>query len=289
VVVPFPDRRSRSSKRRREIVVYLDDWTDTPLAALRKSLCCAFGADQADQAKTNARLGAVLEDLSQRFDCHFIVLLDRFEDLLQAPSDEAAIARFVNELAEAINQPQLAANFLIALAEEAKPRLAGLRTRIPGFDDSSLKLSPPRDFDTVRAPVRHQEPAGPTVVEALPVLNQTVTVSDRVPVPAPPAGLGSMIQAPAKRKFKQPPFRLEIRTEDVYAMIESSLARIAMARAVDPIDRFTKDRLPDGMQLPAKPSSAFRAPTNGKNLQEAIEKMERRLGGARERWKDSES
>ena len=98
-----------------------------------------------------------------------------------------------------------------------------------------------------------------------------------------------MIQAPAKRKFKQPPFRLEIRTEDVYAMIESSLARIAMARAVDPIDRFTKDRLPDGMQLPAKPSSAFRAPTNGKNLQEAIEKMERRLGGARERWKDSES
>jgi len=42
-----------------------------------------------------------------------------------------------------------------------------------GFDDGH------RDFDPVRAPVRHQEPAGPTVVEALPVLNQSV----RAPTP----------------------------------------------------------------------------------------------------------
>ena len=87
VVVPFPDRRSRSStrssKRRREIVVYFDDWTDTPLAALREALYGAVGADPADRAKTNARLGGVLEDLSQRFDSHFIVLFYRFERLLE--------------------------------------------------------------------------------------------------------------------------------------------------------------------------------------------------------------
>ena len=75
VVVPFPDRRSRSSarssKRRREIVVYFDDWTDTPVAALREALYGAVGADPADRAKTNARLGGVLEDLSLRFDSHF--------------------------------------------------------------------------------------------------------------------------------------------------------------------------------------------------------------------------
>ena len=241
VVVPFPDRRSRSSiyssKRRREIVVYFDDWTDTPLAALREALYRAVGADQADRAKTNARLGGVLEDLSQRFDCHFIVLLDRFEDLLQAPSDEAAIVQFANELAEAINQPQLAANFLIALAEEAKPRLAGLRARIPGFDDSSLKLAPPRDVNPAVTPTRHQEAIAPAVVKALPVLTETVTVPDRDPVPAPPTALGPKIRPPAKRKVKQPLPRLEIKTEDVYTMIESALARIAIRTAVEPIDR----------------------------------------------------
>jgi len=290
VVVPLPDRRSRSSarssKRRREIVVYFDDWTDTPLAALREALYGAVGADPADRAKTNARLGGVLEDLSQRFDSHFIVLLDRFEDLLQAPSDEAAIVQFTNELAEAINHPQLAASFLIALADEAKPRLAGLRTRTPGFDDSSLILAPPRDFSPAVAPMRHQERAAPAVVEALPVLTETLTDRDRVPVP--PAALGAMIRPPAKRKVKQPLPRLEVRTEDVYTMIESALARIAVRAAVEPMDRgesepFASDRLPAAKRehVPANQLSSSRA-TNGKNLQEAIERMERRLGGARE-------
>jgi hypothetical protein len=191
VVVPFPDRRGRSSvypsKRRREIVVYFDDWTGSPLAALRQSLYGAVGADQADGANANARLGKVLEDLSQRFDAHFIVLLDRFEDLLRAPSDEVAAVHFANGLAEAINQPQLAANFLIALAEEAKPRLAGLRGRIPGFDDSSLRLGPPRHVNPTVVPTRHQEAIAPAVVEALPVLTETVTVPDRDPKAAPPA------------------------------------------------------------------------------------------------------
>jgi hypothetical protein len=300
VVVPFPDRRRssvRSSKRRREIVIYFDDWTDTPLAALREALYGAVTADQADRAKANARLGGILDDLSQRFDSHLIVLLDRFEDLLQAPSDEAAIVQFMNELAEAINQPQLAANFLIALAEEAKPRLAGLRSRIPGFDDSSLKLAPPRDFNRVVAPIRRQEPAAPAVVEALPILTETVIVPGCDPVPAPPGALGSTIRAPAKRKVKRPPIpRVEIKTEDVYAMIESALARIAVRTAPDPVDRdeselFANDRLPAGKrgQLPAMQPSSSRAPSNGKSLQEAIERMERRLSHGREGSQDSES
>ena len=119
VVVPFPDRRSRSSarasKRRREIVVYFDGWSESPLAALREALYEAVAADQTDRLQSNARLSGILEDLSRRFDAHLIVLLDRFEGLRQASSDDAAIDQFANELAEAINQPQLPANFLIAL------------------------------------------------------------------------------------------------------------------------------------------------------------------------------
>ena len=242
VVVPFPDRRSRtsahSSKLRREIVVYFDEWIDTPLAALHQSLYAAVAMDHGDGAKANARLGAILEDLSQRFDAHFIVVLDRFEDLLQASSDEAAIVQLSNELAEAINHPQLAANFLIALAEDAKPRLTGLRARIRGFDDSSLKLAPHRAVKSAVTPARGQEAIAPARVQTLPVLTETVTVPNRDPVTASSAALGSMSPAPTRHKAKKMPLpRLEIKTEDVYKMIESALARIAIETAVEPVER----------------------------------------------------
>ncbi len=107
------------------------------------------------------RLSEILEDLSRRFDAHLVILLDRFEELRESSPHDAAIDQFANELAEAINQPQLPASFLIAVAEEAKPRLADLRGRISGFDDSSLKLAPPREFRQAVAPTSRQRPGAP--------------------------------------------------------------------------------------------------------------------------------
>jgi hypothetical protein len=109
--------------------------------------------------------------------------------LLQAAPDDVASAQFANELAEAVNQPQLAASFLIALAEEAKPKLAGLRSRIRGFDDSSLKLTAPRALAPAVAPIAHQEAVASAALEALPVLTETV------PAPGPGAGSGSIGRA----------------------------------------------------------------------------------------------
>lgn len=235
VVVPFPDRRGRpslhSSKRRREIVVYCEDWTGAPLTALRESLYEAVSVDRAHGMQGNAPLGSVLEDLSQRFDAHFILLLDRFEDLLLASSDDPAIVQFANEIAEAINRPQLPASFLIALAEEAKPNLAGLRARIAGFDDSSLKLAPLRDINKAMIPTEQQHASASAVVEALPILTDTVNVAAPDAMPAPRSPLEPAIRTSAMRKSKQPPLpRVEIRTEDVYMMIEAALTRIAMNR-----------------------------------------------------------
>lgn len=300
VVVPFSDRRSRASKRQREIVVYFGDWTDTPLAALRETLYRAVATEPTDRLKANARLSRILEDLSQRFDAHLIVLLDRFENLLQAPSDEAVIGQFADELAEAINHPQLPANFLIALAEEAKPRLASLRSRISGFDDSSLKLAPPRDFKRTVAPTWRQEPAVPAAVEALPALTDALTVPDGDPM-APPVAQGSMVRAPGKRKVKRPPLpRVEIRIADVYAMIDAALARFAVQIAVGPSDRTaimaqsrTHDRRPTAFWPPNEPAAdcapaqtgpaqplipARNTSARGVALERAIERMERRLG-----------
>ncbi len=300
VVVPFPDRRSRSSarasKRRREIVVYFDRWSESPLAALREALYEAVAADPTDRLQSNARLSGILEDLSRQFDAHLIVLLDRFEDLRQASSDEAAIDQFANELAEAINQPQLPASFLIALAEEARPRLADLRSRIAGFDDSSLKLAPPREFQQAVAPTSRQDPAVPASVETLPVLTEAVILPDAEPMPTPPVAQVSRV--PGKKKIKHAPLpRVEVKTEDVYAMIETALSRIVSkatsatgdTREEDPRELVrsddqglvtqqpVKDRACD---LPPRPDSglqASHASARGRGLQEAIERMERRL------------
>jgi hypothetical protein len=265
---------------------------------LREALYEAVAADPTDRLQANARLSGVLDDLSRRFDAHLIVLLDRFEDLLEASLDEP-LDQFANELAEAINQPLLPANFLIALAEEARPRLAGLRSRIPGFDDSSLKLAPPRDFRQGVAPAWREELAAPPAVEALPVL--TVTVPEGDPMAAVPVAHASVIHAPAKKKVKHPPLpRVEIRTEDVYAMIDAALARIAAGMAVGPSDRdtvlaqaHTRDRPPTASGLPKEPPT-YSAPAatgparpaipvppmsaRGVDLERAIERMERRLG-----------
>ena len=56
VVVPFPDRRGRSSgraKRRREIVIYFDDWNDRPLEALhaRLQLACAVPPEESPEPR----------------------------------------------------------------------------------------------------------------------------------------------------------------------------------------------------------------------------------------------
>jgi len=291
VVVPFPDRRSRSSvrssKRRREIVVYLGDWGgDTPLTVLRGALFAAIATEQPDAATANARLVEILDDLSQRFDAHFIVLLDRYEDLLVMPADDTAAAQFANELAEAINRPQLTANFLIALTEEAAPRLAALRARIPGFDDSSLKLAPPREFQQATPRTLRQEPAAPATFPTLPVLTETVPVSDNKPVPTPHVASGMPARSHGRKKVRQPPVpRVELKIADVYAMIEAALDRIAKSATDEslPCDRTESMRSaqsPVPEPIASDPSRPPRPPGRGKELQEAIDRMERRLGAA---------
>jgi hypothetical protein len=273
VVVPFPDRRSRSSsrtsKRRREVVVYCGDWTDPPLAALQQSLWRSVAAAPVDGSIPSRRLSVVLEELSQRFDANFIVLLDRFEDLLLAGSQTVAIDQFTNELAEAINQEQLPANFLIALAAGANSGLADLRTRIHGFDDSSLRLAPPRDSTASSAPQPRREPTAPAMIEALPILTETLAVPPTASPPVEATAPQPMIRAPRSRKAKRPPLpRLQIKTEDVYAMIEAALSRIAVRTAGGP-----------SLSAPSQPGARTSGtPTRGRSLQEAIERMERRLG-----------
>ena len=239
VVIPFPDRRRRASahasKGRREFVVYFDDWTEAPLATLHACIHRAAATNPAERTAPPAGLTETLEVLSSRLDANFIILLDRFEEFLKSPSQREDIAQFANALVEAINQPQLPANFLISMNEEARPRLASLRSRIPGFDDFSLKLPHPQGFKPV-APVHKPESPNAVGIETLPVLNESVTLPDRGSTPpARMAAAAPPSHAAIKPKVKlPPPPRVPVKTEDVYAFIEATLADTATEIASEP-------------------------------------------------------
>lgn len=233
VVVPLQDRRSRdatrASKCRREIIVYFDDWTGAPLAALHACILRAAAMPSPAQTAPSARLSDTLSALSGRHDATIIILLDRFEQVLKAPADRQGIAEFMNELVEAINDATLPANFLIALDEEARPMLASIRSRIPGFDDFSLKLTGPQGARPVATPA--QEPAAPNpfAIRILPVLNEAVTQRDAlVTQTSMVAAAEPTRHAGGTPKVKlPPPARAVIKTDDVYAFIEATLARTA--------------------------------------------------------------
>ena len=240
VVVPFPDRRARIAARatrcQREIIVYCDDWTDTPLAALHACIHRAAGTRPAEPTVQPAGLGETLSALSRRLDATIIILLDRFEEFLRSPAHRDESVRFTNELIDAINQPGLPANFLISVDEAARPRLAALRERIPGFDDFSLKLASPQDGKAVvvMAVPTVLKPALPSKIglDDLPVLNESVRVPDVRPAPAAklaPTRPASRTKRPVTVKVQTP--RVPLKTGDVYAFIETTLARTAAVAA----------------------------------------------------------
>ena len=237
VVIPFPDRRSRAttraSKGRREIVVYFDAWTDTPLAALHACVHHAAATRPSEPTAGPTRLSETLATLSARLDASFIIQLDRFEEFLQAPAHGEDAAQFTNELVEAVNQAELPANFLISVNEAARPRLANLRSRIAGFDDFSLKLANPPGFQplAVPVPVPPRKPAVPNaaLIRTLPVLKELIALP---PVGGAPLPITAIVtprrHAPRPPKIKLPPLvRLPLKTQDVYEFIEATLAHTA--------------------------------------------------------------
>ena len=262
VVVPFADRRRRSpaptSKRRLELVVYFDSWGDAPLVALQASIHQAAGRSPAAPAQAPLRLSETLATLSGQLDASFIVLLDRFEEFLQAPADREDIVGFANELVDAITQVRLPANFLISLNEQARPQLARLRSRIPGFDDYSLRLPQPPGLRPTSLLVHVPALPETAPVSAVPTLTEAVAlpmVAPTAPAEIAPAAAASRTAAQPKLKLPAPS-RVPVTTDQVYAFIEATLAHTATPvgpprTAIDPAQA-----VPDDMRIPAEPDGS---------------------------------
>lgn len=292
VVVPFPDRRKRlpsqTSRRKREFVVHFDDWTGPPLPALLARIHQAANTCAAERDAPWQRLGDTLEALSDRLDASFIILFDRFEEFLQAAPDREGHTQFITDWAATVQRAELPVSFLIALDEETRPRLTGLRSRVPGFDDFSLKLTrPAAAFKAPKAPPP-PESASPFPIEEPPVLVETITLPEPEQ-PAPAATTSPMAPAPGRStrrpKVKRPaPQRSEVKTEDVYALIESTLSRTVTDLSNDPFPAVpeTTGAPPAASSeiVPSRLSAAAPAPPPGR-LRSVLERLGRLLRGTR--------
>lgn len=213
VVVPFPDRRRRHSARpAREVVVLFDDWDTVPLTALRSRLRQAARPADPGLPLAPGSLIDSLHALGERDGVNFIIVLDRFEAFLRLPAQREGVTEFTDELVQAMNAPQLPANFLLALGhDEASPALEALRRRIPGFDDYSLRLPPAPAAAPATPPVAAVPPAPP-----------------RATAPRP-------LTAAAPPPIKRPtPLRAPVKTQDVYALIEATLNRTTTDNDCEP-------------------------------------------------------
>lgn len=126
-----------------EVCVFFDAWHDAShselLAETRSAVTAVKGSPGEILDPASLSLADALTSWQQAFDVRFILVLDRFEKLLERPADEVTLA-FHRQLVDLLNKPQLRINVLISIDERADALLALLRAAVPGFGEATLRL-----------------------------------------------------------------------------------------------------------------------------------------------------
>jgi molybdopterin-guanine dinucleotide biosynthesis protein len=106
-------------------VVVFSSWASDPRAGLDEAIDEAFGIE------TSGTLSERLRAVGEAY-----VILDQFEEYFLYHEHDG----FANELAEAIADPGLRANFLLGLREDALAKLDAFKGRIPSLFANYLRL-----------------------------------------------------------------------------------------------------------------------------------------------------
>jgi WD40 repeat protein len=124
------------------VVVVFSSWRGDPVHAL----CTAIGAAVAAELEANgpsptgSSLIETLERCSERYDGEVLVILDQFEEFFVYHPDARPEDPFPMQLARAITDPNLRANFLVSIRDDALARLHLFKGLIPGLFENRLQL-----------------------------------------------------------------------------------------------------------------------------------------------------
>ena len=121
-------RRFHRGGTARHIPVVFNSWRDNPTADLIQEIQKTIipFATGGLPAEFPGRVEEAIEAASRATDARLLVMLDQFEEHFLYRSRETQDMRFADELAACINRPDLRANFLISIRDDAYSGLGGL-------------------------------------------------------------------------------------------------------------------------------------------------------------------
>ncbi|HXO08526.1 MAG TPA: AAA family ATPase, partial [Solirubrobacteraceae bacterium] len=126
-------RSEEASRSPRFVPVVFSAWKDEPVEDLIAEIARLGGGVQASNgapkpAPTGSRsaLASAIRDAANALDATLVVILDQFEEHFSYRLAHRSPDRLADELAECINSPDVPANFLIAVREDAYGRLGDL-------------------------------------------------------------------------------------------------------------------------------------------------------------------
>jgi len=118
-----------SRRSPRLVPVVFSSWSERPVAglvhAIGEAIAPYMGEGKAPELD-EADLEAALEAASEALDATVLVILDQFEEYFLYPDEAPEQERIAAQLARCVNRPDLRANFLISIREDAYAELGDL-------------------------------------------------------------------------------------------------------------------------------------------------------------------
>lgn len=153
------DLESRGSPRLAPIV--FSSWSERPVAGLVHAIAEAirpYLGEASPPELPEDDLEAALEAASEALGATLLVILDQFEEYFLYPDEEPDAKRIAAQLATCVNRPDLRANFLISIREDAYAELGDLfRGRVKNVYGNFLHLDflgPAGAREAIERPIR---------------------------------------------------------------------------------------------------------------------------------------
>ena len=101
------------------LVVSFRGWQDDPVAGLKNAIAEAALRETGERISPGESLADYLEGCSRQLNRQLMIILDQFEEYFLYHPREYAEGSFADQFPLAINQPNLAASFLVSIREDA--------------------------------------------------------------------------------------------------------------------------------------------------------------------------
>ena len=215
-------------------VVVFSSWAGDPARGLREAI------EEAAGIEASGTLVEVLDAVGR----DVYVILDQFEEYFLYERNGVGPG-FAGELAAAIREPGLPANFLLGLREDALAKLDAFKTRIPNLFGNYLRLDHldrRGGREAIVRPLERYGELGGEVVSAEPELVEAVL--DQVETGRVDQGMGRGGVAPAEGRIETPYLQLVMqRLWEEERAEGSSTLRLAMLERLGGAERIVAEHL----------------------------------------------